>query len=160
MERFMELYGTVYRDLYRLALYYLGNPQDAEDAVGEAVLKAWENFTSLRRPEAFRAWIFKILVNQCKSQLRGRKRREAQELKEESAYEPEFTGNQEALELLDGLTREERQIVALAVFGGYKGKEIARLLHLNHSTIRSKYRRALKKLEQRLLNEEVRHEAQ
>ena len=49
--------------------------------------------------------------------------------------------------------------MALAVFGGYKGEEIARMLHLNHNTIRSKYRRALKKLEQKLLNEEVRHEA-
>ncbi len=159
MEQFMELYGTVYRDLYRLALYYLGNPQDAEDAVGEAALKAWENFPALRRTEAFRAWIFKILVNQCKSQLRGRKKPKTQELSEEPAYEEAFGETQKALELLEGLTQEERQIVALAVFGGYKGEEIARMLHLNHNTIRSKYRRALKKLEQKLLNEEVRHEA-
>ena len=36
MERFMELYQTVYRDLYRLAYYYMGNPEDAEDAVQDA----------------------------------------------------------------------------------------------------------------------------
>ena len=53
-------------------------------------------------------------------------------------------------ELLSALSDEERQIVVLAVFGGYKGEEIAKILHMKHSTVRSKYRRALKKLEQYL----------
>lgn len=56
MEEFMKLYETVYQDLYRVAYYYLGNGADAEDAVQDAVLAAWENFGKLRRKEAFRAW--------------------------------------------------------------------------------------------------------
>ena len=40
MEQFLELYKSVYKDLYRLAYYYLGNSQDAEDVVSETVLKA------------------------------------------------------------------------------------------------------------------------
>ena len=56
----------------------------------------------------------------------------------------------EALELLEILSEEERLIVVLTVFGGYKGEEIARLLHRNHSTVRTKYRRALKKMEQEI----------
>ena len=51
------------------------------------------------------------------------------------------------------LEEEERLIVTLTIFGGYKGEEIARLLNKNHSTIRSKYRRALKKLESELVQE-------
>ena len=66
MEQFIKLYKSVYRDLYRFACYYMGNTQDAEDAVSEAVLKAYECFDQLRKPEAFRAWIFTILINQCK----------------------------------------------------------------------------------------------
>lgn len=160
MERFMELYETVYRDLYRLAYYYLGNPEDAEDAVSESVLKAYEKFDSLRRTEAFRAWIFQILINQCKSQLRKQKKMNLEELKEEPAYEPELGAGDAVMELLSSLSEEERQIVILAVFGGYKGAEIAQMLHRQHSTIRSKYRRALKKLEQKLRTEEVQNEAQ
>jgi len=155
MERFMELYETVYKDMYRLAYYYLGNPQDAEDAVGETVLKAYEKFHFLRKEEAFRAWITAILVNQCKSQLRKRGSRQAVELVEEPSYRPELEDSVVAGELLSVLNQEERQIVVLAVFGGYKGEEIAKLLHRRHSTIRSKYRRALKKLEQRIQAEEV-----
>lgn len=40
MERFMELYQTVYKDLYRLAYYYMGNAQDVEDVVQDATLSA------------------------------------------------------------------------------------------------------------------------
>lgn len=155
MERFMELYETVYKDLYRLAYYYLGNPQDAEDAVAETVLKAYEKFTSLRREEAFRSWIFAILINQCKTLLRKKGSRQAVELKEEPSYHPEMEDSVVTRDLLSVLKPEERQIVVLAVFGGYKGEEIARIMHRRHSTIRSKYRRALKKLEQKILAEEV-----
>lgn len=160
MERFMELYAGIYKDLYRLAYYYLGNVQDAEDAVGETVLKAYENFASLKKEEAFRAWIFKILVNQCKTQLRRNGSRKISELQTEPSYHPELGDSIIAKDMLSGLSEEERKIVALTVFGGYKGEEIARIMHHRHSTIRSKYRRALKKLEQQILAEEVQHEKQ
>ncbi len=158
MERFMELYKEVYKDLYYLAWYYLGNPQDAEDAVGETVLNAWQNFSSLRNTEAFRMWIFRILVNQCKRQIRKKCNSKVYELSEEPYYHPKLEDHVITNELLFTLSRQERLIVSLSIFGGYKGKEIAGLLNLRHSTVRSKYRRALKKLEQQILAEEVQYE--
>ena len=74
MEGFLKLYGEVYQDLYRFACYYLGNPQDAEDAVQDAALAAWKHFGELKREEAFRAWIFQILVNICRRSLRRKGR--------------------------------------------------------------------------------------
>ena len=150
MEQFLELYETVYKDLYRLAYYYLGNSQDAEDVVSETVLKAYEKFASLRKKEAFRSWIFKILVNQCMDFLRKKTAVETLELLKEPVFEPKLEDTMVAEDLLAVLSPEERQIVALAIFGGYKGEEIAKALHMKHSTVRSKYRRALKKLEQNL----------
>ena len=158
MERFMVLYESVYKDLYRLAYYYLGNPQDAEDVVGETVLRAYEKFSSLRNEEAFRGWIFKILVNQCNSFLRKHIEKRTSEMKEEPFYHPELGDALIAKDMLSVLSEEERHIVALAVFGGYKGEEIAEITRQKHSTIRSKYRRALKKLESQLLAEEVQYE--
>ena len=158
MERFMVLYESVYKDLYRLAYYYLGNPQDAEDVVSETVLRAYEKFSSLRNEEAFRPWIFKILVNQCNSFLRKHISHKAEELTTELKIEHELGDTVIVNEMLAVLSEEERKIVALAVFGGYKGEEIAKMMHARHSTIRSKYRRALKKLEKSLLAEEVQHE--
>lgn len=150
MEQFLELYEPVYKDLYRLAYYYLGNSQDAEDVVSETVLKAYEKFTSLRKKEAFKSWIFKILVNECMSFLRKKATKGTGELVKEATFEPKLEDTIVAQDLLSVLSNEERRIVALSVFGGYKGEEIARILHIKHSTVRSKYRRALKKMEQQL----------
>lgn len=158
MERFMELYEMVYKDLYYFAFYYLGNPQEAEDAVGETVLKAYESFSSLRKEEAFRSWIFKILFHQCKRQLKNKGSRKTCEILVDPSYHPKLEDRLITGELLKGLSQQERLIVALSVFGGYKGEEIAHLLHIRHSTIRSKYRRTLKKLEQQILAEEVHYE--
>ena len=154
----MELYETVYKDLYHLAYYYLGNAHEAEDVVSETVLRAYEKFNSLKDESAFRNWIFKILVNQCNTRLRKMITKKTYELKEEISYQPEMEDAVVVQELLDLLTKEERQIVVLTIFGGYKGEEIAKLLHKRHSTIRSKYRRALKKLEEKVLAEEVQYE--
>lgn len=153
MEQFMELYESVYKDLYRLAYYYLGNSQDAEDMVSETVLKAYEKFDSLRKKEAFKNWIFKILVNQCRDFLRKKASRRTVELVNEKAFEMEMMDNVIAEDILSILSEEERQIVALVVFGGYKQEEISKLLHTKYSTVRTKYRRALKKLKQYMQSE-------
>ena len=150
MDQFLELYETIYKDLYRLAYYYLGNAQDAEDVVSETVLKAYEKFTSLRKKEAFKNWIFAILVNQCRTFLRKKAARGTSELVEEPSFEPSLEDITVVKDLLAVLSEEERQIVILSVFGGYKGEEIARILHIKYSTVRTKYRRALKKMERYL----------
>ena len=62
-EAFAELYASVYRDLYRFALYTLGNPEDAEDVVSDTVTDAYAAIHKLRSVEAFRPWIFIILTN-------------------------------------------------------------------------------------------------
>ena len=150
MEQFWELYELVYKDMYRLAYYYLGNAQDAEDVVGETVIKAYEKFASLRKKEAFKSWIFTILVNQCKNFLRKKTVKGTSELVEEPSFEPSMEDITVVKDLLSVLSDEEKQIVVLSVFGGYKGEEIAKALHIKHGTVRTKYRRALKKMERHL----------
>jgi len=147
MDQFIRLYETVYKDLYRLAYYYMGNPQEAEDAVAETVLKAYEKFNSLRNKEAFKKWIFKILVNQCISNLRKRRPYGLYRLVKDESFEAYHEDRVVAEDILSVLTKDERQIVVLFVFGGYTGDEIAKLLHMKSSTVRSKYRRALRKME-------------
>ena len=61
-------------DAYRLARAILLDDAEAEDAVQEASLAAWRRRDSLRDPARFDAWFDRILVNQCRDQLRRRKR--------------------------------------------------------------------------------------
>nr|MCR5623677.1 RNA polymerase sigma factor [Lachnospiraceae bacterium] len=66
---FALLYEMVYEDLYRMALYTLGNHEDAEDMVSETVLDAYVGIKALKDETAFRGWIFKILSNKCKKKI-------------------------------------------------------------------------------------------
>jgi RNA polymerase sigma-70 factor (ECF subfamily) len=47
-----------------------GRPEDAEEVAQETLMKAFENFNSLREPERVRAWIFRIAKNACLMQRR------------------------------------------------------------------------------------------
>ncbi len=65
------------RDLassYRMASLLLGSEPEAQDAVQDAVVTAWERFDDLRDRERFGAWFGRILVNGCRDRLRRRGR--------------------------------------------------------------------------------------
>lgn len=147
---FTAKYEELYEDMYRFAMYTLKNPHDAEDVVSDTVLDAWRSIHLLRRDDAFRAWIFRILANKCKRKLKSYINA-AVSLPQELPLPEENTGD-----LIDvrnaffKLDDEERLIIALHLFAGYKTKEISKMLRKNENTIRSRQSRALKKMEQML----------
>ena len=59
---------------FRIARAILGNDADARDATQEAFVSAWRELPRLRDPDTFDAWLRRILVNACRTQLRGRRR--------------------------------------------------------------------------------------
>ena len=54
----------------RLAAVILCNREEAEDAMADAALRAWQHVSSLRDPAKFDAWFSRILVNVCRDRLR------------------------------------------------------------------------------------------
>lgn len=154
-KKFAQMYESVYEDLYRFALCLMKNQQEAEDAVSEAVISAYENIRKLRKEEAFKSWIFTILSNICKRRLKKmsqetpRERPFFEEAGEGDAAAPE-NDRSLALDVRNAffvLTEEEQTIVGMSVFGGYNSSEIAGLMKLNANTVRSKRSRALAKME-------------
>lgn len=150
IDLFTQLYETVYRDLYRFAYYTLRNRQDAEDVVSETVLSAYEQFTRLRDINSFRPWIFKILTNQCKRQLKLYVNKNLPLDEQIIPYEADKEESIDIQNALFSLSEEERIIVSLSVYGGYNSKEIAHLVKRNANTVRSKLSRALDKMEKLL----------
>ncbi len=156
MEEFMRCYEKVYPQMYRTAWFYLQNRQEAEDAVQDAVLTAYEKFYQLREKEKFGPWIMRILANKCKKRMqtwfRGEEDIEDISPTQEKvlAKETDFAMASAVRQVFEELEEEERFIVAFSVLGGYTGEEIAEMLNKNHSTIRSKYRRALQKMRKKL----------
>lgn len=70
-ETFCRLVEEHQNTLYRTARSILSNQQDAEDAVQEAIFSAYSHLDRLREPDKFKAWLLRILVNECYSPAAG-----------------------------------------------------------------------------------------
>ena len=149
-EGFAALYGTVYTDMYRFALCMMKSSHDAEDAVSEAVIQAYEHIGSLRSEESFRSWIFTILANTCRRKWRQQEKdQEKAEWTFFSSEEERAPDWEQAVDVRNAfaiLAEEEQLIVGLSVFGGYTSGEIGEFLEKSPSTVRSKLSRALAKM--------------
>lgn len=152
-EAFASLYAGIYENMYRFALYTLRNTSDAEDVVSEAVMDAFASIRKLRSEEAFKSWIFQILSNKCKDKLREYTKK-TYELNAEAVSEKQGILDTEEGAIVRksffDLEDEERIIIGMHLFCGYKSREIAEILHMNENTVRSKESRGLKKLAARL----------
>ena len=152
-EAFCALYGQYKDRLYRYALYKLGDPDDAEDAVSECVLAAWKSIGNLRSAEAFSSWIFRILSACCASHIRNfiRSRDDLERLYNEGQISAAGSNAPASLsvelnEALSQLGEEERDIVLLSVIGGLSSNEIAGITGLSAGGVRSKLSRSLAKM--------------
>ncbi|MEP6638281.1 MAG: RNA polymerase sigma factor [Chloroflexota bacterium] len=74
MRAFEQLVSTRTDRAYRTARAILGNDADARDAVQDAFVSAWRDLPRLRDPSSFDAWLRRILVNACRTMMRGRRR--------------------------------------------------------------------------------------
>lgn len=152
-EAFTTLYEQLAPALYRTALYTLGNPHDAQDAVAETFMEALHGIHNLRNEAAFAPWMFRILSVRCKRKMRdyvqGRQQSSLDELLEKddgTDLSAEAAQRSDLIHALEQLTAGEREIIALAVVEGYTTKETAKILGLPHGTVSSKLFRSLKKL--------------
>lgn len=73
-EAFSMLVDRYDAECYRFARHMLGHGEDAEDAVQETFIRAYRALGRYDERNTFRAWLFRILVNQCRSIGRSRGR--------------------------------------------------------------------------------------
>ena len=73
-EAFDVLAASAGDRLYAVALLILRAPDLAEDAVQEALVRAWKQLPSLRDPDKFDAWLYRLVVNACAEQGRQLRR--------------------------------------------------------------------------------------
>lgn len=149
---FARLYDSIALDLYKVALYTLGNPQDAEDAVSETFIEAFKGIANLREETSFKSWMLVILSARCKRHIsryiKDRKNVDVEEMLDLQSPDTDSpSGERVAVrDALNALSAEERQIVVLASVQGYTTREISEMLDLPHGTVSSKLYRSLKKM--------------
>jgi RNA polymerase sigma-70 factor (ECF subfamily) len=69
----------------RFAMRMLANREDAEDAVQESFLRAYRSLARYEERQAFRTWLFQILVNRCRTAAVRRQRRQRMFLVDDTA---------------------------------------------------------------------------
>lgn len=138
--------------LYRTAFLYLGSESAALDTVDETIYRGFKSLKKLRQPEYFETWITRILINECKKELRHRKREQLLDTLPETAVE-EFN----SLPLKDAILRlpyELKEVIILRYFSDFTLAETAQSLEIPQGTIVTRQRRALGLLKLELLEEE------
>ena len=140
--------------LYRVSSTILPQLCDREDAVQGAIEKAFRKRALLRRDSALEAWLTRILINECYSILRRRKR--------ETLYAdiPEREVAMDACpnlyQLFTSLKEAYRLPMVLHYVEGYTAEEIAGILHLPRNTVKSRLYRGKLLLRDALEEEDIR----
>ena len=131
------------RRLYRVARTMLARDADCEDAVQEALLKAWAKLYMLREELYFETWLIRILINECRNICRKRPVTEM-ELPENL---PQAVSDDSALfEALMALPEKHRIALELYYIEGYKTREISAMLHIPESTVKWRLMKGRSKL--------------
>lgn len=141
--------------MFRAARAVLDGDADAEDAVGEAVLKAWQSWNSLRKKDAVRAWLVKIAVNCAYEQRRKYGRVTPMEDMEELAGAEEPERVSELWDAVLQLPEDHRVVVTLFYYEDLPLTEIARILDVAQGTVKSRLSRARDRLKAILREEEL-----
>lgn len=147
---------AVIAEIPRLRRYARGLLRDAEaadDLVQETLLRAFRGRRHFRRPDNLRAWLFTILLNIRRNELRALARRPRVIPLDDMLAPPGRDGAQEStaelrrvLAALDGLSDELREALLLVAVEGLTYRETAEVLAVPIGTVMSRLHRARERL--------------
>ncbi len=155
LERAIADYGKA---TYNYALRLTRNDADARDLTQEAFIRVYRAWRSFQPGTSFLSWIYRIVTNLHRDELRRRKGRYQEEIPEDNA--PQAFGGTRPMavepieELVDrqlsermsralaALSLEQRQVLILADIEEYSYQEIAEIVGCSIGTVRSRLHRA------------------
>lgn len=166
-----EAFGLLVRrwenPIYGLSLRMLGRDEDARDVCQETFLAAFRNLRKFRGEAKFSSWIYRIALNACNSRLRrpeGQRTRSLDDEREEGRSEeyadqvsegaPEKLHRDQLSRIvrraLSALPAEMRQVIVMKEYEDLTFAEIAEILEIPVSTVKSRLYTGLQQLRSRL----------
>lgn len=149
-----RIYELYYKAMYNSALRITGDPDDAEDVMQEAFLKAFQKLDSYSGKVSFGAWLKKIVINKSLDFIRlkkttvsldglGKDNEPVDNQTEEIVLkcEPEVVKK-----AIYALPEGYRIVLSLFLLEGYDHDEISSIMGITNATSRTQYHRAKKKL--------------
>lgn len=147
-DAFSALMQSQMQNMYKAARAILNSDEDAADAIADTILICWEKLDQLKKPEFFRTWMTRILINKCKDIIRKRKKYSFVEEVPDVSVQEEGFENVEWKDALNCLEEKYRLVTVLYYVEGFSTVEIGEMLGMPDSTVRSRLSRARRKLAQ------------
>jgi RNA polymerase sigma-70 factor (ECF subfamily) len=158
----MQAYESLVRSYQNLAwktaLVILRHPDDAEDAVQSALVKAWQHLDSFRAGSPFRPWLLRIVANEAKNLRLSRQRKEGRtadiaDHHELRAADPDperslliAERSRELVRLINELPETDRLMIHCRYVLQLSEPEIADVLEIARGTVKSRLHRAIARL--------------
>jgi RNA polymerase sigma-70 factor (ECF subfamily) len=156
-EAFEEAFRPLYEDAFRLAIAMLQDRAEAEDALQEALLKAWRKLHTFRVGTGLRPWFLTVVANQCRS-IRRTRWFSVQRLAVIEISHPGPSQEPERLDLrreLALLPAAPRLLLVLHYYLDMSFEEMALVVGGRPEAVKSRTYRALRKLRSSVLAEPV-----
>ena len=167
LERAIEQYGKA---TYNFAFRLTHNEADARDLTQEAFIRVYRAWRSFQPGTSFLSWIYRIVTNLYRDELRRKKGRYQEEIPEDNAPQ-EFAGgrplavtpiedyvegqlSEPLARSLERLSADQRQVIVLADIEEYSYQEIAEIMGCSIGTVRSRLHRARALLRRLLLKQQ------
>jgi RNA polymerase sigma-70 factor, ECF subfamily len=156
-DAFSELVNRHRDRLWAVALRTLGQPEDAADALQDALLSAYRGAAGFRGNSAVTTWLHRIVVNACLDLARRRSVRPTEPLHDDRASDrpaPDTVSERETslavLAALRTLPPEQAAAVVLVDIEGYPVSDVAEILDVPVGTVKSRCARARARLAEQL----------
>lgn len=141
-DAFLELMERNSLAMYKVARGILKNDEDAADAIQETILTCFEKLHTLKKPEYFKTWMIRILINECNQILEHYRKMHVQENIVEVPGRDSSLAEFEFKEMLSLVEEKYRIVLVLFYVQGFKIQEIAEILDLNENTVKTRLARA------------------
>jgi RNA polymerase sigma-70 factor (ECF subfamily) len=155
-----ELYLIHFDRIYSYLHMSVGNRHDAEDLTTQTFLKMLESIKRFRWQSApFSAWLFRIAHNLAMDHFRANRRWQPEEEVPEPENESEPSaeaaalqsiGRQSMLELIEGLSTEQQQVLTLKFVFNLPNADVATILDKTEGAVKSLQHRALVSLQKQI----------
>ena len=141
-ERLLDDFGD---SILRLAYSYLHSIEDAEEVLQDTLLQFLRTAPDLQSPAHEKAWLLRVAGNLSKNRIAYNRVRGADELEESLAAEQREDLSY-VWDAVKSLPVKYREVIHLFYYEGYSTGQIAQLLRMNESTVRSRLRRGREQL--------------
>jgi RNA polymerase sigma-70 factor (ECF subfamily) len=149
-DAFADLATQAWAKLYGTAGLILGDDSYAQEAVQAALIRAWRDLPTLRHPDRFDAWLYRLLVNACRDEARRRQRGRQREigldgLEASAADNPvAWLADRDELDrAFARLTPDQRAILTLIYYRDLTVPQAAAVIGTPLGTAKSRLHRAL-----------------